>query len=73
MSSIVNWSVVCACVQYATDLVNAPSDKVVEVLDAIVAAEKIDLDHPGNVFIAKDTRPSSEVRDVVHVPTDGPY
>lgn len=31
------------------------------MLNAIVAAEKIDLDHPGNVFIAKDTRPSSEV------------
>ncbi|TMW57920.1 hypothetical protein Poli38472_013394 [Pythium oligandrum] len=46
--------------KYATQLANAPSDKVVEVLDSIVAAEKIDLDHAGNVFIAKDTRPSSE-------------
>jgi hypothetical protein len=45
--------------------VNAPADKVVEVLDGIVAAEKIDLDHPGNVFIAKDTRPSSEVRSLL--------
>ncbi|GLD98356.1 hypothetical protein PINS_up007053 [Pythium insidiosum] len=46
--------------QHATQLANAPADKVVEVLDAIVAAEKIDLDQTGNVFIAKDTRPSSE-------------
>ncbi|UIZ21154.1 hypothetical protein KXD40_000759 [Peronospora effusa] len=45
---------------YAMQLANAAQDKVVEVLDSIVAAEKIDLDQTGNVFIAKDTRPSSE-------------
>lgn len=45
---------------YAVQLANAAQDKVVEVLDAVVAAEKIDLDQTGNVFIAKDTRPSSE-------------
>ena len=47
--------------KYAVQLANAPADKVVEVLDAIVAAEKIDVDQTGNVFVAKDTRPSSEV------------
>ncbi|GMF50924.1 unnamed protein product [Phytophthora fragariaefolia] len=46
--------------KYAMQLANAPQDKVVEVLDTIVTAEKIDLDQTGNVFIAKDTRPSSE-------------
>ncbi|KAL7690055.1 putative phosphoglucosamine mutase, bacterial type, phosphoacetylglucosamine mutase [Plasmopara halstedii] len=46
--------------KYAMQLANAPQEKVVEVLDAVVAAEKIDLDQTGNVFIAKDTRPSSE-------------
>ncbi|KAL4160933.1 hypothetical protein PRNP1_001491 [Phytophthora ramorum] len=46
--------------KYAIQLANAAQDKIVEVLDAVVAAEKIDLDQTGNVFIAKDTRPSSE-------------
>ncbi|TDH70543.1 hypothetical protein CCR75_009167 [Bremia lactucae] len=46
--------------QYAVQLANAPQEKVVEVLDAVVAAENIDLDQTGNVFIAKDSRPSSE-------------
>ncbi|CAI5742667.1 unnamed protein product [Peronospora destructor] len=45
---------------YAMQLANAAQDKVVEVLDSVVAAEKIDLEQTGNVFIAKDTRPSSE-------------
>ncbi|RLN47858.1 hypothetical protein BBJ29_002809 [Phytophthora kernoviae] len=46
--------------KYATQLANSSQEKVVEVLDSIVTAEKIDLDQTGNVFIAKDTRPSSE-------------
>ena len=46
--------------KYAMQLVNAAQEAVVEVLDSIVAAEKIDLDQTGNVFVAKDTRPSSE-------------
>nr|CCA21746.1 phosphoacetylglucosamine mutase putative [Albugo laibachii Nc14] len=45
---------------YANRLANAAIDKVLEILDHIVVAEKIDLDTTGNVFIAKDTRPSSE-------------
>lgn len=32
-----------------------------DILDAIILAEKINLDQTGNVFIAKDTRQSSEV------------
>lgn len=48
--------------QYAIQLANANADKVVDILDAIVLAEKINLDQTGNVFIAKDTRVSSEVR-----------
>lgn len=43
-------------------LANASSDKVVDILDGIILAEKINLDQTGNVFIAKDTRVSSEVR-----------
>ncbi|RLO13982.1 hypothetical protein DYB28_000744 [Aphanomyces astaci] len=46
--------------KYAQQLANAPTEKVVEALDSIVRAEKIDLDQPGNIFIAKDTRVSSE-------------
>ncbi|KAG9398357.1 Phosphoglucomutase-3 [Aphanomyces cochlioides] len=46
--------------KYAQQLANATTEKVVEVLDSIVRAEKIDLDQTGNVFIAKDTRVSSE-------------
>ncbi|DAZ92931.1 TPA: hypothetical protein N0F65_005831 [Lagenidium giganteum] len=46
--------------KYCVQLANASHDKVVEVLDSIVASEKIDLDQTGNVFIAKDTRQSSE-------------
>ncbi|EQC37180.1 hypothetical protein SDRG_05406 [Saprolegnia diclina VS20] len=46
--------------KYAMQLANANTDKVVEVLDSIVRAEKIDLDTTGNIFIAKDTRVSSE-------------
>lgn len=49
------------CGQYAEQVANASADKVVEVLDSIVAQEKIDLTHTGNVFVAKDTRASSEV------------
>ncbi|CCI46691.1 unnamed protein product [Albugo candida] len=45
---------------YANRLANAATDKVLEILDHIVVTEKIDLDTTGNVFIAKDTRPSSE-------------
>ncbi|RHY30796.1 hypothetical protein DYB32_004041, partial [Aphanomyces invadans] len=47
--------------KYAQQLANATTEKVVEVLDLIVRTEKIDLDQPGNIFIAKDTRLSSEV------------
>lgn len=42
-------------------MANASADKIVEVLDSIVAQEKIDLAQTGNVFVAKDTRVSSEV------------
>ncbi|KAF1324416.1 Phosphoacetylglucosamine mutase, partial [Globisporangium splendens] len=41
-------------------LANASPDKVVDILDSIILAEKINLDQTGNVFIAKDTRQSSE-------------
>ncbi|KAF0719797.1 Aste57867_796 [Aphanomyces stellatus] len=46
--------------KYAQQLANATTEKVVEVLDSIIRAEKIDLDQTGNIFIAKDTRVSSE-------------
>ncbi|TYZ69303.1 hypothetical protein PybrP1_003931 [[Pythium] brassicae (nom. inval.)] len=46
--------------KYASQLANASVDKVVDILDGIILAEKINLDQPGNVFIAKDTRVSSE-------------
>lgn len=49
--------------QYAIQLANASADKVVDILDSIILAEKINLDQTGNVFIAKDTRQSSEVRN----------
>jgi phosphoacetylglucosamine mutase len=48
--------------KYAVQLANATTEKMVEVLDNIIRAEKVDLDQTGNVFIAKDTRASSEVR-----------
>lgn len=46
---------------YATDLANAATtSKVIEVMENIVKKETIDLEQTGNVFIAKDTRSTSE-------------
>jgi len=46
---------------HANALANATeTDEVVEVLDSIIASEKIDMDRTGNIFLGKDTRPSSE-------------
>ncbi|OQR97283.1 phosphoacetylglucosamine mutase [Thraustotheca clavata] len=46
--------------KYAMQLANANTEKVVEVLDTIIRTEKIDVDQTGNIFIARDTRVSSE-------------
>lgn len=51
--------------KHATNLANAEVENVVKVLDDIISSEKIDMEATGNVFIAKDTRPSSEVRSAV--------
>ena len=48
--------------KYAVELANATTETVPQVLDSIISSEKIDVDRTGNVFIAKDTRQSSEVR-----------
>jgi len=45
---------------YAKDVANAKPDEVAAVLDTIIAAESINLDKFGSVFIGKDTRASSE-------------
>ena len=49
--------------QYAVDIANAAVESVAQVLDNIVSNEKIDMDRTGNIFVAKDTRASSEVGD----------
>lgn len=46
--------------KYAEQLANAAADQVSKELDTIVALEKIDTTRTGNIFIAKDTRESSE-------------
>lgn len=46
---------------YCTELANASDEKeAVAVLNHIIARERIDLERTGNIFIAKDTRSSSE-------------
>lgn len=45
------------------NLANAEEDEVVDALNEIVNVEKVDMELTGNVFIAKDTRETSDVRD----------
>lgn len=46
--------------QYAADLANTPAEEVPALMDKIIAAENINIDRFGSVFIGKDTRPTSE-------------
>ncbi|XP_067657055.1 phosphoacetylglucosamine mutase-like [Haliotis asinina] len=44
---------------YSTDLANVSDEKIPEILEKIIASEKIDMSVEGHVSYARDTRPSS--------------
>ncbi len=50
-----------ASLQHACVLANVPEENIKQALDAIAAAEGITATGPATLYIAKDTRPSSEV------------